>query len=437
MPKLLIFTFGTRGDVQPYVALGTALKTRGFNVTICTGQGFDDFIEGRGLSSHPASINVHDLLQRPNVQDAIDTFSGKLRLWKEMQVWRRQQYDVMLEIARDLKTDLLLCNIKGNTSHIIARSLGIPTLLQPFFVPTREFPPFIFPGSDFGAWGNRLAHRLFNGFANWLTRKAITSWAKRAFGDEGPRMIGPYIDGYHPDGRPVPHLHGYSSPIVPRPADWGENEHITGYWFLEPSPEWTPPEDLQRFMDAGDPPVYIGFGSMPAKDAKSVTEVVMAALDRLGRRGVLATGWGGLVAEQSNPNLFFLDHIPHEWLFPRCAVVVHHGGAGTTHAGLRWGRPTVICAAGMDQPFWGYRIAKLGAGPKPLKLKSMTADQLASAVSFALEPAALSQARMLGEAIGRENGVTKAADLVCQVVDPAPEPAIPSGTQLRFHGRPR
>jgi sterol 3beta-glucosyltransferase len=431
MPKLLIFTFGTRGDVQPYVALGKVLKTRGFEVTISTGQGFDDYIEGHGLSSRPASINFHDLLQRPDVQDAMNTFSGKLRLWKEMQIKRQQQYDEMLEIAREIKPDLLLCNIKGSISHIIARSLGIPsipTLLQPIFVTTREFPPFIFPGSDFGAWGNRVVNQLFNGFANWLTRKVATGWAKRAFGDEGGKMFSPYMSGYHPEGQPVPHLHGYSSHIIPKPADWGVNEHVTGYWFLEPSQEWTPPEELQSFMEAGDPPVYVGFGSMPAKDAKRITEVVMTALEALGRRGVLAAGWGGLAADHSNPNLFFLDSAPHEWLFPRCAAVVHHGGAGTTHAGLRWGCPTVICAAGMDQPFWGHRVAKLGAGPKPLKLKSMTADKLASAISFALDPAALSKAKALGEAISREDGVAKAADLVCQVLNPAPELATSTST---------
>jgi sterol 3beta-glucosyltransferase len=430
MPKLLIFTFGTRGDVQPYVALGKVLKTRGFDVTISTGQGFDDYIEGHGLSSRSASINFHDMLQRPDVQDAMDTVSGKLRLWKEAKAMQQLQHEEMLEIARELKPDLLISNAKGHVGHLIAWSQGIPsipTLLQPFFVSTREFPPILFPSSNYGAWGNRLAHKLFNGLTRWATKKMIADWAKRAFGNEGAKMLGPYIEGYHPSGQPVPHLHGYSCHIVPKPADWGENEHVTGCWFLESNQEWTPPEDLQRFMEAGDPPVYIGFGSMPAKDAKRVTEVVIAALNRLGRRGVLATGWGGLEADENNPNLFFLDSVPHEWLFPRCAAVVHHGGAGTTHAGLRWGCPTVICAAGMDQPFWGHRIAKLGAGPKPLKLKSMTADKLASAISVALEPAALSRAKALGEAISCEDGVTKAADLVCQVVSPAPELASFTG----------
>lgn len=408
--------------MQPYVALGVALKAHGFDVTICTGQGFDDLIEGHGLKSRPASINYRDLLQTPEVQDAIHTFRGKFRAFKTMQSLIRQQHDDMLEVAREVKPDLMISNSKGYVAHNIARWMGIPSIpsmLQPIFVETGEFPPAIFPAFTFGRLGNRVAHKLINKLTLWMTSKTAAKWAKESFDSEEYSRVDPYIEGYHPDGRPVPHLHGYSRHIVPKPADWGEHEHITGYWFLEPDRDWTPPEDLRAFMEAGDPPVYVGFGSMPAIDTKKLTEAVADALEQLGKRGVLATGWGGLEKVRESETLFMLDHAPHDWLFPRCAAVVHHGGAGTTHEGLRWGRPTVICPAGADQPFWGQRVATLGAGPKPLSLKSVTAEKLASAISFALQPDVLSRAEALGEAIRRENGAEMAAELVCQVIEPA------------------
>lgn len=411
--------------MQPYVALGAALKSRGFDVTICTGQGFDDLIEAHGLASRSASINYRDLLQKPEIQDAMHSFKGKFRAYREVQSLLRQQHDEMLKIAREVAPDLLISNSKGYVAHNIARSMGIPsipTMLQPLYVETGEFPPAMISAPTLGRWGNRIAHRLLNSFSLWITRRMAAKWAKEAFDSDEFSKIGPYIDGYHPDGRSVPHLHGYSRHVVPKPANWGENEHVTGYWFLEPDHEWRPPEDLRAFMEAGDPPVYVGFGSMPSWDAKALTAAVSAALSRLGRRGVLATGWGGLEAGQQTPDIFHLDHAPHEWLFPRCAAIVHHGGSGTTHEALRWGRPTVICAAGADQPFWGHRVAMLCAGPKPLMLKSLTVAGLAEAIAFALDPDVAAKAETLGEAIRRENGAATAAGLVVKLVQAASLP---------------
>jgi sterol 3beta-glucosyltransferase len=399
------------------------LKARGHDVTICSGQGFDAFIEAHGLASKATSMDYRALLQDPKMQAALRTFSGKLRAWKTMRGRGRQQFDEMVDVARELKPDLMIASPKGALAHVIAQSMGIPSipsLFQPFLVPTRDFAPFLVPVDSLGPWGNRVAHRFFNGLIGWGQRKATGEWGAELLNGE-PTKSKSFIDGFHPDGRSVPHLHGYSRHIVPKPPDWGENEHITGYWFLEPNLDWPPPEDLRRFMEASDPPVYVGFGSMPGVDAKSHTKAVVGALKRLGLRGVLATGWGGLEAGQQSETIHMLNHAPHDWLFPRCAAVVHHGGAGTTHEGLRWGRPTVICPAGVDQPFWGRRVAKLGAGPKHLSLKKLTAERLAQAISVALKPEVMARAEVLGDAIRREDGAMNAADLICGGVTVLPE----------------
>nr|MBX2804773.1 glycosyltransferase [Hyphomicrobiales bacterium] len=304
--------------MQPYVALGVSLKARGFDVTICTGQGFQDFIEGHGLSARSLTINYRTMLQDPEVQDAIHTFRGKFRAFKSMQSRIRQQHDEMLEAARDIKPDLIISNAKGYVAHNIARWLGvpsIPSMLQPIFVETGDFPPALLPGSNFGRRGNLLVHKAINTLTHWMISKTARKWAKESFDSDAHQTIGRYIDGYHPDGQAVPHLHGYSRHIVPKPSDWGEREHITGYWFLDADHGWTPPQDLRAFIEAGDPPVYVGFGSMPAKDAKTLTVQVVATLEQIGARGVLATGWGGLEDARQSERMFVLDHAPHDWLF--------------------------------------------------------------------------------------------------------------------------
>ena len=166
---------------------------------------------------------------------------------------------------------------------------------------------------------------------------------------------------------------------------------------------------LARFLDAGPPPVYVGFGSMPTEDAQRLTRIVVDALDRAGERGVLATGWGGLDDTVKTDRIHMLDAAPHDWLFPRCAAVVHHGGAGTTHEGLRWGRPLIVCPVFGDQPFWGQRVQATGAGPTPLPQKRLKPEKLAEALVAVREPAMTSRAAEIGKAMQEEPGADGAA----------------------------
>lgn len=214
-------------------------------------------------------------------------------------------------------------------------------------------------------------------------------------------------------GRPVLRLYPYSPAVIPTPADWDANSIATGYWFLEQTDEWTPDPALLRFLAAGPAPVYVGFGSMPAEDATAKTRVVLEALAEAGLRGVLATGWGGLSAAEVPDSVFTLDAAPHDWLFTRMAAVVHHGGAGTTGAGLRAGVPTVICPFFGDQPFWGRRVAALGVGPAPIAQKKLTAERLAAALRSATgDPEIRSRAAALSATIRREDGIGRAIEAI-------------------------
>lgn len=208
-------------------------------------------------------------------------------------------------------------------------------------------------------------------------------------------------------------LHYYSLHVVPRPHDWPRNAHVTGYWFLDRLDEWKPSAELQAFLDEGEAPVYVGFGSMAGRNPQRVANIVIEALQQAKVRGIIATGWGGLEVNDVPDTILHIDQAPHEWLFPRMSAVVHHGGAGTTAAGLRAGRPTVVCPFMGDQPFWGNRVHVLGVGPKPIPQKKLTVKKLANALRAVTSNVAMrKRAESLGDQIRHEDGISNAIAII-------------------------
>jgi sterol 3beta-glucosyltransferase len=204
-------------------------------------------------------------------------------------------------------------------------------------------------------------------------------------------------------------LYGFSSTVVPRPADWGSELALTGYWFLDRTRDWKPPRELEQFLAAGPKPICVGFGSMPSVDPEQTTELFTRALALAGRRGILLTGWGGLARARLPETVLALDAAPHDWLFPRVAAVVHHGGAGTTAAALRAGVPALVVPFIADQRFWGQRLTALGAGLGPLPRRQLQPEPLASALRALVEnPAYGARAAKISEQLSREDGVARA-----------------------------
>jgi UDP:flavonoid glycosyltransferase YjiC (YdhE family) len=211
----------------------------------------------------------------------------------------------------------------------------------------------------------------------------------------------------------TPSLYGYSPSVLPKPSDWNESHYVTGYWFLEAQPNWQPPEDLLHFLESGSPPVYVGFGSVSHKHPERQTRLILRALELSGQRSVLLTGWGGITPLSAPPNVFFADNLPHAWLFPRTAAVVHHGGAGTTAAGLRAGVPSIITPFGGDQCAWADLVVKLGVGPQAPGIKQLTAEKLAEAIQTAVNDSAMrARAAVLGGKIRAENGIAHAVEVI-------------------------
>ncbi len=402
--KILMLTLGSRGDVQPYVALGRGLQRAGHAVRLATAEPFAEFVTSNGLEFVPLTGKFLDVMQTSEGKAAFAGKANALKLLREMKPMMRQMMDDGWQAAAGV--DAVIYHPKPLSGYSIAEKLDVPAILAvplPLYSPTRAFPSPILPFASLGGALNRASHGLTVWLAAASMRGTLNGWRKEVLGLPSVR------DELELHGRPVLRLYPYSPSVIPAPADWDAFSIATGYWLLEQAAGWQPNPTLVRFLEAGPPPVYVGFGSMPAEDAAAKARIVLAALAATGQRGVLATGWGGMATTTVPDNVFVLDAVPHEWLFPRMAAVVHHGGAGTTGAGLRAGVPAVICPFFGDQPFWGRRVAALGVGPDPIPQKKLSVERLATALRAVTgDPAMRARAAALGGTIRAEDGISRA-----------------------------
>lgn len=408
-PKILIATLGTRGDVQPYVALAEELALQGADVVLSTGEGFEDTIERAGARARPVPVNYQTLLQQEDIRAALHSLKGMIRAARQNIVLQQKIVKELWKIGLDEKPDLILFNLKATVMTLVGRRLGVPALatsLQPVLAATGDFPLALFGLPDMGAFFNRRSY----GFGRLLMKAGLGSLFKPLKQEATAElsMAGSTIDGFQPGGGKALSLQAFSRALVPTPDDWPSEFWQCGYWFTPPPADYAPPDDLRQFLSTGPPPVYLGFGSMPSKNPEELTRTVLAALGQTGQRAILATGWGGLAKEALpdglTENLFLIDKAPHSWLFQRCAGVVHHGGAGTTHEALRWGRPSLVCPVFGDQPFWGQRVNRIGAGPEPVAQKKLTPDNLARALKELEHPDHAAAAGKAAEVMAGEPG---------------------------------
>jgi sterol 3beta-glucosyltransferase len=406
--RILILTFGTRGDVQPYAALAQAAIAAGHEAAVCTAEGFRPLVEDAGVPYLHMDNDMLDLIQAemPSMSGAGDGLRLVRRMTAAMRASLRDQW----QAAQTFQPDLVVYHPKSLGGLHVAERLQIPAVVSlplPFFTPTRAFPvPFI-ARWPLGGTANRLSYQ-FNRFTALAYGGMINAFRRDTLGLASLSRWSDYLTSS--DGRPVPALYGFSSAVVPVPADYPPHAHVTGYWFLPDQAAWQPPPDLQAFMVAGEPPLYIGFGSMGfGKNAATRGATIREAVRRVGARAVVATGWGGIDLTETSDTIFVVRDIPHEWLLPRTAAVVHHGGAGTTAAGLRAGRPTLVCPVLGDQGFWAERIFHLGAGPRPIAVRRLTTATLTERLHQLLtEPHYPTAANSIGEAIRSEDGTGQA-----------------------------
>lgn len=412
--KILILTLGSHGDVQPYVTLGQGLRAAGHPVSLCTSEHFAGFVTDHGLDYRHMHNGFIDLLASmegraalEEMQSLFGTLRVMVRLVPKVGPLQVQTQQDAWHAAQAVQPDLIVFHPKLACAVDIADVLDVPVIMAPLFpqyVSTAAFPAVGLPDWPLGDGYRRFTYRLVHFLGRRIGSGPLRSWRRDNGLGRRPAALGLFTDGC---GRPIPVLHGYSPEISPRPKDWPATAVAAGAWTLPHASDWTPPQALVRFLAAGPPPVYVGFGSMAGRHPARLAAIVLDALRQSGRRGLLASGWGGLAARALPSDVLAIDHVPHDWLFPQVAAVVHHGGAGTTAAGLAAGRPTIVCPFFGDQPFWGRCVHALGAGPPPIAQKRLTAGRLAAAIETATTDSRIAAAAAaVGVRLRAEQGVS-------------------------------
>jgi UDP:flavonoid glycosyltransferase YjiC (YdhE family) len=411
--RITILTFGSRGDVQPYVALGAGLAAAGHRVRIATHAPYRELAADLGLEfqvidGDPAAILASELGEgwlraggNPvafvrGLLGAIEPFmhSAAAQSW---------------QACRD--ADVIVVSMLGlYAGRHVAERMAVPLVLAPYLPVTQTgaFPsPIMCAAPGLGPLANRLTYAVSRQLM-WLPARPALNRVRRDVFGLPPLSLGGMAAELRAHRWPV--LYGYSRHVVPRPPEWRDGVHVTGYWFVDRPAGWRPPPRLTAFLESGPPPVYVGFGSMHVHDP-ATTAGVVRALALAGRRGLMLTAPGETGELPLPDGVLAIEPCPHDWLLPRVAAAVHHGGAGTTAAGLRAGVPSVVIPFFADQPFWGWRVAALGAGPPPIPRRRLTAERLASAIRTATgDPGIRRRAAELGARIREEDGVARAVE---------------------------
>ena len=413
--QITILALGSHGDVLPFAVLGKGLRKAGYQVRIATMQNFREMVESRGLELFPFRGDAQAILGGQAGMALADSgtnvVKGIIETNKSFGALANEYTRALTELSH-FKTDLII-NQLPVFGDDFCEKMGVPSFSAGVIPMTRnqEFPIPLFPQLKLGRGYNALSYRLAEQMAWQSFRKVINRWRVTGLG-LSPKPFWGRFEYVSPNAYV---LAGFSKYVVSRPQVWGENVHVTGYWFPEDDPDWQPSEDLNAFLSAGPPPVFIGFGSMPIRDPQKTTQIVVEALQGCGQRGVLSGGWGGLGNAVLPDSILKIGYVPYTWLLPRVAGSVIHGGSGSTASALRAGKPTLIIPFLMDQYFWGNRVFELGVGPRPIPFKKLTSEKLATAIAEMVDNPELHQrAAVLGEKIQAEDGVARAIEVIQQ-----------------------
>ncbi|KAJ6391841.1 hypothetical protein OIU77_025744 [Salix suchowensis] len=411
--KVAMLVVGTRGDVQPFLAIAKRLQEFGHRVRLATHANFRDFVRSAGVDFYPLGGDPRVLagyMARnkgfiPSAPGEISIQRKQLKAIIESLLAACTEPD--METGVPFKAQAIIANPPAYGHAHVAEALGVP--IHIFFTmpwtPTYEFPhPLARVPQSAGYW---LSYIVVDLLIWWGIRGYINEFRKRKL--KLPPIA--YLSMYHGSISHLPTGYMWSPHLVPKPSDWGPLVDVVGYCFLNLGSKYEPKEEFVKWIQKGKEPIYIGFGSMPLEDPKNTMDIILEALKETGQRGIVDRGWGDLGNFMEVPDsVFLLKDCPHDWLFPQCAAVVHHGGAGTTATGLRAGCPTTIVPFFGDQFFWGDRLHKKELGPAPIPIAKLSVESLSNAIRFMLEPEVKSRAMELAKLIENEDGVAAAVD---------------------------
>lgn len=409
--KIVLLAMGSRGDVQPLLALGKGLIKAGYDITLVAGADFRGFVEGAGVPYLALNVSMQEMMNSEAGKEWTGNSSDNPL--NEARNMRR----MLMSVSESMEADLLRVTadadviVSGLPVFIFAEAIAekykkrhITIQFVPFN-PTKEGRATMQPILPLRQTIlNRLSGYIGQYFTHWIFKDAGNAFRQR-LGME-PMPYREYTRAYNRD---VPVIYGLSKHVITEPSDWHSNKFITGYWFYDAPSDWQASDELLAFLATGEKPVYLGFGSMSNKNPEETTQIMIDALKHSGKRGIIYSGWAGLNADNLSDDIFLLDGAPHDWLFPRMAGVVHHGGAGTTAAGLRAGVPSLVVSHMADQPYWGRRIHELGVGAMFIRRHELTTERLATAIrDMTANPQITRNAQALAHKIRQEDGVAEA-----------------------------
>ena len=399
--RFVAVTYGTEGDARPMAALCRALINAGHEARLLADISTLGSAAALGVPATPIAGDIKAAVQ-PGAALAkiVGKGGGFADAAKAMahlananaEAWMREA----LEAAQGCDA-VIAGGLAAFVGFSVAERLGVAAIgtgLIPI-TPTAEFPsPFLRPGA-IPRWLNRTSHRVVNGLI-WRAFRARTNAARaKTLGLAPRRRL--WTD--------LPMLYGISSSLLPRPRDWPDNVVMCGRW-APPATDWTPPAALAAFLAAGEPPLYVGFGSMAGLDRRTLLAALLPAVG--GRRALFYPGWSGVEASDLPANFLTLGDTPHDWLFPRASIVIHHGGSGTSHSAVRAGVPSVVVPFVGDQFFWADCLQRAGAASLSVAARDVTASALERGITLAESAAMRSRASALGAAMSEENGLSRA-----------------------------
>jgi sterol 3beta-glucosyltransferase len=398
--RVSILTVGSRGDVQPSVAFGIGLKRAGHAVRICTHPEFRELVAGQDLDfARVAEGALSRATETPEGRRWVERQSRWMPTWMGLiRDARSVAHERMRDAAagcRDAEV-IVATNLSQVLGWQLAREGGVPLVRALLNAPAY--------------WMSRRTNRSAAAAVRqgaWLAARPWLNRVRREALGLGPLPLGEPIGRLDREHQLV--LYPFSPSVFPKPAGWGDWTEVTGYWFLDARVDPEPPEDLRAFVEAGPPPVCMGFSTQLDPDPIATTWVMVEALRGAGHRGVLLRRGDALAGVKLGENIYALERLPHDWLFPRCKAVVHHAAAGTTAAVLRSGVPSVAVPHNADQFTWARRLAELRVSPPPIRRRRLSRERLEPALIGATTSDVLRErAQALAARIREENGVAAA-----------------------------
>lgn len=409
--RILLLTYGSRGDVEPFAALGIGLQAAGHAVRLVCPVPYAPMAEARGLEVAPIDGNPDELAQAFADRAGLNGPKMVASMMRHVLPLATRVFAAVQGAAQD--ADLIVHSfLMTDAGHTLARMRGVPDVSAqffPVFLPTADFPALTLPDLPLGPVYRRATH-AFN--------TAVFRYGARLM-YAGLRRSNPQLPALAPwllrkPVRPeTALLYAYSSHVLPRPPEWPPYAHVTGYWRLPPPPGWQPSDELTRFLDAGPPPVYFGPGSMRSEKLAVILREVTAAARACGQRLVLGVPPEMLEADLQGGDICFAAGVPHAWLFPRMGFILHHGGAGTTGAAVAAGVPNSAAPFSADQIFWARQVQRLGLGPRAPAARQLTRAAVEAVLREGLSnPAYRQRAATLGQRVRQEDEVAAAVGVI-------------------------